>query len=134
MMVRQRHYIALAGMALLTGVLLKLPNGAVTRMKVSISGVFLPLFGAAGSTGHAVDTATAALTSKGQLSRQIAELQAQNRDLRIQSMQWNAVSQENVRLRQHLGISQQRTGWNLKLARVVARDPANWWRSLKIDR
>jgi rod shape-determining protein MreC len=39
---------------------------------------------------------------------------------------------ENERLRAQFGIARQNP-WNKKLARVVARDPANWWRTIQID-
>src|SRR5262249_51842143 len=39
---------------------------------------------------------------------------------------------ENDQLRQMLGYAQRST-WRLKPARVVGRDPANWWRSVHID-
>jgi rod shape-determining protein MreC len=48
-------------------------------------------------------------------------------------MQWEAIRQENNRLRQQLGLRRQYPDWNLKPAKVIARDPANWWRSLIID-
>ena len=39
---------------------------------------------------------------------------------------------ENARLRQLVGWQQQ-TSWKLKLAKVVLREPANWWRTAQID-
>src|SRR6266478_3271446 len=39
---------------------------------------------------------------------------------------------ENEQLRQLLGWSRQMP-WNLKLANVVQRDPANWWQTVFID-
>ena len=39
---------------------------------------------------------------------------------------------ENARLRAMLGF-QQNARWKIKPARVIARDPANWWRNVQID-
>jgi rod shape-determining protein MreC len=48
-------------------------------------------------------------------------------------MQGDEAVRENARLRDQLGIIRQYP-WKPKPARVVARDPANWWKTLKIDR
>jgi rod shape-determining protein MreC len=132
-MLRKSHYIALAAVALMTLVLLKLPNRAVTRLKVAIGSSFLPTFGLIGSSEGLVDHASNAIAPKKELLRQLKELENQNRELRVRSMQWESVARENLRLRQQLGLPRLRTDWNLKVGNVVARDPANWWRSLKID-
>ena len=47
-------------------------------------------------------------------------------------MQAGALLNENNRLRQLLGWKKQHP-WNLKLASVIARDPANWWQTVQID-
>jgi rod shape-determining protein MreC len=47
-------------------------------------------------------------------------------------MQAEETTRENARLRQLYGW-QQKTQWKLKLANVVVRDPANWWRTVQID-
>ncbi len=57
----------------------------------------------------------------------------QNQELRLQAMQAGETTRENIRLRQ-LVDWKQKVPWKLKLARVIARDPANWWRTVQIDR
>src|SRR6185436_6123633 len=133
MIFRKSHYMALAGMAGLGLVLLKLPGGVAGTLKLAVGGNYLPLFGVVGSSQGVTDSAANALVSKRELLKHVKELENQNRDLRIRAMQWNAIAQVILRLRQQLGLTRQYPGWNVKLARVVARDPANWWRSLKID-
>ena len=59
-------------------------------------------------------------------------LRRENQQLPLQAMQAEETARENARLRQLLGWQQQ-TSWKLKLARVVLRDPANWWRTVQID-
>ena len=132
-MLRKSHYIALAAVALLTLVLLKLPARTTTRLKVGIGSVFLPAFGLTGSSQRAVEKAADSMVSRKDLLKQMRDLEAQNQQLRVRAMQWESVATENLRLRQQLGLPRIRADWNLRLARVVARDPANWWRSLKID-
>ena len=45
---------------------------------------------------------------------------------------WENVTRENARLKVHLEIKEKVRG-QLRLARVVGRDPANWWRTIQID-
>jgi rod shape-determining protein MreC len=66
------------------------------------------------------------------LLKQIDNLQRENTQLKIQSQQAAATARENAQLRALIGWDQ-KTTWNLKLANVVMRDPANWWRTVEID-
>lgn len=52
--------------------------------------------------------------------------------MKVLQMQTDAVLEENRRLRQMLQMKPQ-TVWNLRLAKVIGRDPANWWRTIQID-
>jgi rod shape-determining protein MreC len=117
---------------LLVIVLLKLPSETVGKVKLAISGLFLPLFGLTGSVHELTSREKAAVVSKGQLARQNEDLRRQNEALKIQLQQDAAVLNENARLRGLVGWPGQ-TRWNVRLARVIARDPANWWRSAQID-
>jgi len=47
-------------------------------------------------------------------------------------LQAGATARENDQLHAALGWQQQKP-WRLKLARVITRDPANWWRTIEID-
>src|SRR5262249_12735093 len=64
--------------------------------------------------------------------RQIEQLQKENQLLKIQAAELAEVGRENARLRQALAFPKQ-APWKLKMGHVVAKDPANWWRTLKID-
>ena len=59
-------------------------------------------------------------------------LRRENEQLRLQVMQAQETASENARLRQLVGWQRQKS-WKLKLARVVLREPANWWRTVQID-
>ena len=52
--------------------------------------------------------------------------------MHVQALQAAAIARENSQLRAFLGWQQQ-TPWKLKLANVVLRDTANWWRTVQID-
>ena len=47
-------------------------------------------------------------------------------------MQSEETARENARLRQLMGWQRQ-TPWRHKLANVILREPANWWRTVPID-
>ena len=69
---------------------------------------------------------------RSELLKEIEDLRRENQQLRIQMMQAAATARENDQLRALLGWQRQ-TPWKLKLANVVLRDPANWWRTVQID-
>ena len=73
-----------------------------------------------------------AALSRRELLRQLETLRHDNEELRVQATQAAAVAQENDQLRALFGWQRQ-TAWKLKLANVVMRDPANWWRTVQID-
>jgi rod shape-determining protein MreC len=131
-MLKKSHYIILIVVVLVVLALLKLPGEAMGKVKLAISGLFLPLFGLAGSTHELIGQAREGLTPKRELLRQIEQLRSENQRQKIQLEQDATLWSENARLRAAAGWQRQ-TRWRFKLARVIARDPANWWRSLQID-
>src|SRR6266536_4983961 len=124
-MLRRPHYLALGVVILLTLGLLKLPSPAAANLKLAISGMFLPLFGLAGSTAALVDRASYALLPRRELVRQIEFLEKTNQLWQIHFRQAQEWKRENDRLRDQFGVPRQYPG-KLRLGRVVARDPANW--------
>ena len=131
-MLKKPHYIILVLVFLLVILFLRLPDQTMAKAKLAISGLFLPLFGLTGSVQQFNGQARDSVLTKGQLAFQNEALRRQNDELRIRLQQDAALWSENARLRGLVGWPRQ-TPWNLQLARVVARDPANWWRSLQID-
>jgi rod shape-determining protein MreC len=131
-MSKKSQYVILVLVVLLVGALLSLPAPTVARLKLAVSGLFFPLFGWAASTHEAVTKGGDSLVSKKELLREIKDLRESNQVLNLQIQQSAAVWRENDRLRQMLNKPPQKP-WRLRLARVVARDPAVWWRSVWID-
>jgi rod shape-determining protein MreC len=129
---KRPHYIALGVVILLTVVVLKLPNRTAQQLKLAISGLFLPLFGLAGSVNQLADKAGNALVPRKDLIKDLERLRQENGELRLRLGQAEETARENARLRQYVGWVRQ-FPWRPKLAHVVARDPANWWRTIKID-
>jgi len=129
---KRPHYIALGAVILLTVVVLKLPSRTAQQLKLAISGLFLPLFGLAGSVNQLADKAGHALVPRKDLINDLERLRQENGELRLRLGQTEETARENARLRQYVGWARQ-FPWRSKLAHVVARDPANWWRTIKID-
>ncbi len=117
---------------LLALVLLNLPSRTAARLKAAVAGLFLPLIGLASSSQALLDNAVDKLTPKSELARQYDLLRRENQQLRVLLAQVAEQARENDRLRALVGWQKQ-TPWKLKLARVVGRDPANWWRAVHID-
>lgn len=132
-MLRRPHYIALGIVVVVTVVILKLPRRTAAKLELAISSMFLPIEGAAESTRKTAERAADAVMPRAELLDQVRDLQKENQQLRLRAVQLEALAHENIRIRGQLGLPAH-VPWKLKLARVVAVDPANWWRSVRIDR
>jgi rod shape-determining protein MreC len=131
-MFRRPHYIALSVVVIVTVILLSLPSQTTARLKLALTSLFLPLFGLAGSTQQLAEKAGDRVVSRQTLLLQLDQLRRENEQLRLLQPQFDAMRTENDRLRAQLGFQKQ-VKWKMRLARVIARDPANWWRDLQID-
>jgi rod shape-determining protein MreC len=131
-MLKRKHYLALGAVTLVTALVLSLPSRAVSHLKLGIGGLFLPLFGAANAARQLPDRAAYALLTRSELLKEIETLQNENQRLKVQNSQATATARENDQLRALVGWQRQQP-WKLKLASVVLRDPANWWRTIQID-
>ena len=132
-MLRRPHYIALGIVVLLTVVILKLPGRTATTLKLAVASMFLPLDGTVDSIQKTAEKGANAVVPRSELLDQIKELEKEVRQLRLEKIQNGALSHENARLYSQVQFAT-RVPWKLKLARVVAVDPANWWRTVRIDR
>lgn len=124
--------MALAFVGLLTLVLLNLPHHTANQIKLAIGSLYLPLFGLSKSSQQVLNKTSDTMVSRSQLLRQNEELRQTNSVLEIRAMQADNLQRENERLTQLFGWQKQ-TPWQMRLARVIARDPANWWHTIQID-
>ena len=131
-MLKRPHYIALGLVVLLTLVILNLPSQTTARFKLGIGSLFLPLFGLASSSQQLAGATGDAVVPRRELLQLNDGLRRENQQMRLQAMQAQETASENARLRQLVGWQRQ-TSWRLKLAKVVLREPANWWRTVQID-
>lgn len=131
-MLRKPQYIALGIVALVGLILLSLPESATSRVKLALTGLFLPLFGLTESTQSVARRAGNLVVPREDLVRELEQLRAEKQKLEFTLTQSLEAARENDRLRKQAGFPA-RSPWKMKPARVIARDPANWWRTVFID-
>jgi rod shape-determining protein MreC len=131
-MFKRKNYFALGAVVLVTLAIFSLPPRATSRFKLAVGSLFLPLFGLANTAQQLPVTATDAILSRRELIQQNENLRRENQQLKFLQLQSAATARENDQLRSAIGWQKQ-TPWKLKLANVVMRDPANWWRTAQID-
>lgn len=129
---KRPHYIALGLVVVFTLTILNLPPETTNRLKLVVGSVFLPLFGITTAAHETAEKAGNAVVPRRELLKQNEALRLENQTLRLQAAQSESIAHENTRLRELAGWQQQQR-WKLKLARVVLREPANWWRTVQID-
>ena len=131
-MFKQKNYLALGAVVLVAVLILSLPPRASSRLRLAVTSWFLPLF----SLANASQQAPARLADNGmprrELLSEIDRLTRENQELKVQTVQAAASQRENDQLRALIGWQRQ-APWRLKLARVVTRDPANWWHTVQVD-
>jgi rod shape-determining protein MreC len=131
-MFKQKNYLALGAVVFVAVVLLSLPTRATARLKLAVGSWFLPLFGLANAGQQLPADLADSVLPRRELLQQIDTLRRENQQLKSQAVQSAAMARENDQLRNLLGWQRQ-SPWRLKLANVVMRDPANWWRTIQID-
>jgi rod shape-determining protein MreC len=131
-MFKPKNYFALGAVVIVAVVLLSLPTRATSRMKLAVGSWFLPLFGLAGAGQQLPADLADSVLPRRELLQQIDTLRRENQQLKEQQIQNFAIARENDQLRA-LFNWQRQSPWKLKLANVIMRDPANWWRTVQID-
>lgn len=131
-MFKRPHYIVVSGVVLLGIVLVALPKQTSAQIKLAMSSLFLPLFGLANVGSKTADKAADVIMPRRVLEAQLEAVKKENSDLKFQLIQHDRIVAENDQLRASVAW-QKRMPWTLKLAKVLTRDPANWWRTMQID-
>ena len=127
-MFKQKNYFAFGVVVLVVVLLLSLPTRVTGRFKHAIGSWFLPLFGLAAAAQQLPADLADSVLPRHELLKQIDNLRRENQQLRSQAVQSAAIARENDQLHALLNWQKQ-APWKLKPARVIMRDPANWWRS-----
>lgn len=131
-MLRRPHYIASALVAVLILALLNLPAQTTAKIKLGIGSLFLPLFGVSGSARELASGSVDALLPRRELLRQRDAALRENQELRLLLQRFEPLERENARLRELVGWQRLQRG-TTRLARVIGREPSNWWRTVQID-
>ena len=131
-MFKQKNYLALGAVVLVAVLILSLPPRATSRLRVAVSSWFLPLFGVAGAAEQLPADLADNLLPRRELLKEIDRLRRDKEQLSVQALQSATIASENEQLRSLVGWQRQ-APWRLKLAKVVLRDPANWWHTVQID-
>ena len=131
-MLKRPHIIGLSVAVVLALVFLNLPTQATARIKLTLSTLFLPLFGLAGTAQKVADATGARLLPKSVLVSEVEKLRRENDELKIEVQQMRELTRENAALRDAVAW-QRKLPWKTRIAQVIARDPANWWRSIQIN-
>lgn len=131
-MYRNKQFWIFSAVALVALLLLNLPNLAASRLKLALGGVFLPLFGVTQSSDRLLEKVATATVPKTDLVLELDRLRKTNQELSARAMQTQEIWRENERLRQLLAHQKQQP-WKMRMAHVIGRDPANWWRMVHLD-
>lgn len=131
-MFSKKHYLALGAVTLVVVLIFSLPPNVTARLKLAVGSLFLPLFGLNNAAQQLPVAAADAVLPRRELLQQLENLRRENQQLKVQALQAAATARENDQLRELFGWEKQ-SPWKLKLANIVMRDPANWWRSVEID-
>jgi rod shape-determining protein MreC len=131
-MLKRPHYIAFGAVIFLALGVLNLPSQTANHAKLALGSLFLPLFGLAGSVHSLAEETGNSLAPRRALVAELERLRRENSQFRARQGQVLEVFHENDRLRRALHLQPQ-IPFKLQFARVVLRDPANWWRTVQID-
>lgn len=131
-MYKRLHYMALAIVLLVTGLIFHLPEASRSRLNWTLSSVFRPFFEAATAVEDLQEQVQQRFVPREVLESRLNALEREKTRLQFRLKQLDQLRRENRRLREMLRF-QERSEWDLLPARIVGRDPANWWRTLKID-
>lgn len=96
---------------------------------------FTPLQNGLSGLRRGLADVSTGLENKQELARQLEQVEKQNKDLRLENQQLRELKAEAERLRNLLDYKQtNQEQYDLEVARVIARQPNNWFRFITIDK
>jgi rod shape-determining protein MreC len=110
-----------------------LPFSCAEKLKSVVGRAYSPSLRATTATNDAARAKLDAMKSRETLAAENRQLHAELERLKGQFAGWNEIAAENARLHKLLQLKQTK-GLQLLAARVIGRDPSNWWKSVRIDR
>ncbi|MBL6764547.1 MAG: rod shape-determining protein MreC [Verrucomicrobiae bacterium] len=131
-MLKKPHLVAAGAVGLLVVILLSLPSAFTERVKLTLSGFFLPIFGLANLGEKTVQKAGDLVVPRSTITAENRRLKAEIEQLRFKLEQTEPLRREVKDLRMQTGAAAP-PEWQLKPARIIARDPSQWWRTAEIN-
>ena len=131
-MLKKPHLVAAGAVSLLVVILLSLPSAFTERVKLTLSGFFLPIFGLSNLGEKTAQKTGDLVVPRKTIVAENRKLKAELEQLRFQLQQSENLRREVAALRKLTGF-QAPPNWTLKPARVIARDPSQWWRTAEIN-
>ena len=131
-MLKQPNIVSFCSVMTAGIVLLSLPTRMNSQLKWVVAGIFLPFLGLAAAADEGVESLQSMVVSKQDLLRENQRLRREIQSYKITLLQNQAIASENVLLRQELEWREHQP-WRLLPARVLVKDPTNWWRSFYIN-
>jgi rod shape-determining protein MreC len=113
-------------------VLISLPSGCSSQVKMSVTQLFSPLLNASTSLREKFDRVRKATIGQNDLVQQSETLHEENVRLQSELQQLREIERENARLREMLQFKAHST-LRLKPARVINRSASNWWVAMDVD-
>jgi rod shape-determining protein MreC len=121
------------GMVFLVAVLcLALPGVITSHLKKGVELVYLPLNQLAVFSGNVRTESLESIRSKKDLIKENRTLKTELQRHRIKDHEILTVLDENARFRKLLDFKAT-TKWKLILAKIIGKDPSNWWHHIKIN-
>jgi rod shape-determining protein MreC len=131
-MFKQKQFLALGAVTLTALLLLSLPQRVTARLKLAAGSLFVPVSSLASTAEQSPADIADLVLPRRELLQEMDRLRLENQELKLQVLQNSTMALENEQLRYQIRWQRQ-APWRIKLANVVMRDPANWWRTVQID-
>jgi rod shape-determining protein MreC len=131
-MLRQPSIMSFCSVMTAGIVLLSMPTRINSQLKWVVAGLFLPFIGLAEAVDEKAELLQSITVSRQELLRENQQLRREIQNYKIALLKNQAIASENALLREQLGW-RENLPWRLLPARVLVKDPTNWWRSLYIN-
>jgi len=131
-MKRRKDWIWIGAVLGLVLVLIALPSGCSSKVKMNITQLFSPLLDASTSVREKFHRIGKAATTQESLVQQSEDLHKKVVELEGKLQKLQELEAEIARLREMLDFKQ-RTELRLKPARVINRSASNWWVAMDVD-
>ena len=137
-LVGKKGFWAVLGLLVIFLILMKYSSGTraeITVVERVLRDSFTPLQNGLSGLKRGITGVSTGLENKQELARQIEQLKRKNNDLSLENQQLREYKAEAKRMRLLLNYQQDnKEQYDLTVARVIARQPNNWFNLITIDK